>query len=114
MTAPLDALVDALADAVAARVVERIGTRSADASRYYTATDSPLGKRRFLELARRGCFRVFRVDDRGKLLALRAEVEAWIESQARANDARPVADSEGDEFERALANGKLRRIGGAK
>lgn len=73
----LETLVDQLAELVAERVAVKVAARTRAAGRYYTSSDNPLGRRPFLEAARRGDFPSFA---RGKkVLALRADVDAWIE-----------------------------------
>lgn len=80
----LDQVLDALADRIADRVADRISAQLPDrtaAVDYYDQRTSPLGRRRFLEEARRGSFASTR---RGKqVLALRSEVDGWLAASMR-------------------------------
>ena len=88
----LDALVDLIADRVADCVVERLN--AAQTQEYYDQRSSPLGRRRFLEAARRGTFPTTK---RGKLvLARREEVDRWINAGAR-TPVPPSTDANSDE-----------------
>lgn len=91
----IDAVLDVLADLLADKLTERIASRQNATSRYYDTANNPLGKRRFLEAARRGEFPSFK---RGKrVLALRTDVEAWIAAGARntpVNDAAKLSDEQ--------------------
>ena len=76
----VDAVLDLFVDMVADRVVARLG--ATPANDYYDQRTSPLGRRRFLEAARRGAFPATK---RGKLvLARRTDVDAWIAAGHRA------------------------------
>lgn len=87
--------------ALAVEIVKLMDQTQTDVPRYYTANDNPLGKRRFLECARGNFFPTFSVDGRGKLLARREDVHAWIESQVKPSTMDRV-DDVGDEIDRAL------------
>jgi hypothetical protein len=50
----------------------------AEQTKYYTQDTAPCGSNPFLKAAKRGAFRTFRPGK--KLLALRSEVDSWIES----------------------------------
>jgi hypothetical protein len=97
----LDHLLDELAERVAERVYNRVSASDASSTAgagWYDQQSSPLGKRRFLEAARRGAFPATR---KGKLvLALRADVDAWITESTRAapaaNDERGAGRAEED------------------
>jgi hypothetical protein len=70
-----------MADVLADRVATRIATLARVHDDYYTQHSNPLGKRQFLEAARRREFPSFPV---GRLvLARRSDVNAWIESHER-------------------------------
>ncbi|MRG98550.1 hypothetical protein [Polyangium spumosum] len=60
-----------------------------DEQPYYDAKGSPMGKTAFLRLARENAFPTYRAGK--KLLAKRADVDAWIQSQkiARPRTPRP-------------------------
>lgn len=86
--------------ALAVEIVKLMEQTQTEVPRYYTANDNPLGKRRFLECAREKFFPTFSVDGRGKLLARREDVHAWIESQWKSTSASEI--DEVDEVDRAL------------
>ncbi|MEI8255949.1 MAG: hypothetical protein WCJ30_09785 [Deltaproteobacteria bacterium] len=70
-------VVDVFAERVAARVLSLVHVHDD----YYSQHVNPLGKRPYLEAARRGDFASFSV---GKLvLARRIDVNAWIETHRR-------------------------------
>lgn len=76
----VNAVLDLFVDMVADRVAARLG--AAPANDYYDQRSNPLGKRRFLDAARRGAFPSTK---RGKLvLARRTDVDAWIAAGHRA------------------------------
>jgi hypothetical protein len=83
------AVFDALADLIVDRLADRIAGRVAlDAAAFYTQHTAPVGKRAFLEAARRG---EFPSSKRGRtVLAKRSDVEAWIERGRRA----PTTDND--------------------
>jgi len=83
----------------AAEVAKYLLPIQANESLYYSSTNNPLGRRRFLECARNGDFPTFSVDKRGKLLALRSDVDGWIQSQRREVN----TGDEGDDIDRALS-----------
>ncbi len=89
----LNAVLDQLADMVAERVAARLcAPTTAD---YYDQHKNPLGKRRFLESARRGDFPSTK---QGKLvLARRADVDRWLDSRER-----PRAESRTEGSEEGL------------
>lgn len=95
-----DASIAALADAVAARV------QRPAADDYVDARGSGLGVRTFRRVAREGGFPVFQVGK--KWVARRRDVGAWIESQRV--DFDRAAPAAADPFDRALADGRLRRV----
>lgn len=99
-----DALLGALAELLAPKVAELLAARAPETPAYYSQANSPLGKRQYLEAARAGCFLSSK---RGKLvLALRADVDAWIAAGARApreekpandhDETKPEADDEAE------------------
>lgn len=71
--ADLSSLFDELLTRVAKEVAERI---TSDTAGFYSAEDNPLGRRAFLDAARRGCFPAHKVGKR--VFASRVEVDAWI------------------------------------
>lgn len=76
----VEAALDLFVDMVADRVAERL--HAIPTNEYYDQRSNPLGRRRFLEAARRGAFPSTK---RGKLvLARRADVDAWIAAGHRA------------------------------
>lgn len=81
-------------DALFTRFVEEVAARVADHLRdnegaYYTQKDNPLGRRPFLEAARRGDFVSMK---RGKLVCARREdVDRWIADGQRPVTARSAA-----------------------
>lgn len=81
-------------DALFTRFVEEVAARVADHLRdneggYYTQKDNPIGKRPFLEAARRGDFASTK---RGKVVCARREdVDHWIAEGRRPARAAPVA-----------------------
>jgi hypothetical protein len=94
----LGALLALVADAVA----ERLGEARQDGGedgRYYSADDSPLPRRAFLRLARKGAFPSFRVGK--KVLALRADVHAWIEAHPQKPPPPSDEPSDAELFEAA-------------
>lgn len=85
-----DAVLDLIVEMVAERVVARLG--STPTNEYYDQRTSPLGRRRFLEAARRGAFPSTK---QGKLvLARRADVDRWIATARRAPVEVPESDDE--------------------
>jgi hypothetical protein len=107
----LGALVALLADAVAERLARHDGD---DDGRYYGADDSPLPRRAFLRLARKGAFPSFRVGK--KVLALRADVHAWIEAHPQKPPPPPDDPSDAELFEaaRVVLRAPLPDPGGAQ
>jgi hypothetical protein len=100
-----DAVLDVLADLLADKLTERIASRQAAASPYYDTEHNPLGKRRFLEAARRGDFPSFK---RGRrVLALRTDVDAWIAKGARS---KPANNNETLSDEQLLATAGVRLL----
>jgi len=92
----------ALAIEIANQIAPHLASQVVDQQRFYNPVNSPLGKHLFMDCARRGCFKTFRVARRNGLLALREEVDAWIMSQpAQFAPAREQTDE--DEVDRALA-----------
>lgn len=87
-------VLDLLVDMVADRVAARLG--ATPANDYYDQHGSPIGKRRFLEAARRGAFASMK---RGKLvLARRVDVDAWIRAGQRApRSVSPTTETDSDE-----------------
>jgi len=106
MTDKLEISIDI--KALAAEVAKHIDGERVNTPRYYTAIDSPLGKRLFIKCAKEGCFPSFKVDGRGKLLALREDVEAWIERQDRPPAGEPEADEVGRALGKVISAGKVR------
>lgn len=62
-------------------------SQDADGAGYYDAKSSPMGPTGFLRLAREGAFPTFRMGR--KLVAKRADVHAFIESQERRKASTP-------------------------
>jgi hypothetical protein len=90
----VDAVLDLLADLVAERVIARLGEVPQGGHEYYDQRLNPLGKRRFLEAARRGAFPSTK---QGKLvLARRTDVDAWIASGKRDARVSTASTAEGD------------------
>lgn len=84
-------------------------------SRYYASDTpgNPLGRRAFLDHAKRGSFPSFRPGK--KVLALKSDVHAWIESQryvppAPVSRTAPV-DEDAEAERQALGPRRLRRVG---
>lgn len=98
-----DALVCLLAKVLAPLLQERLQPSTIVASDYYHQGDSPLGKRRHLELVRRGVLTGRKVGRR--VFVLRADVRAHIESCARR---RPAIEPEPDD---PLGEWGLKRLG---
>lgn len=73
----LEAVLDALVERVAARLV----ATPPHTPRYYDAKNNPLGRRAFLDAARRGAFPSFKIGK--KVLAEASAVEAWIAAHRR-------------------------------
>jgi hypothetical protein len=65
--------------------------QQADAGGYYDARSSPTGAKTFLRAARSGDFASFRVGRR--VLARKADVDAWIQSRKRAPRIREQSDA---------------------
>ncbi len=96
-----DAVLDLLVDMVAERVVARLAVSTTND--FYDQRTSPLGRRRFLEAARRG---EFPSTKRGKLvLARRADVDAWIAMGRRAPPEVPEASDELSDEDLLVASG---------
>jgi hypothetical protein len=90
----VDDVLDLLADLVAERVIARLGEVPQGGHEYYDQRLNPLGRRRFLEAARRGAFPSTK---QGKLvLARRADVDAWIASSKRDTQVSTASTAEGD------------------
>jgi hypothetical protein len=100
------ALLGPLADLLAERVAARVQRPQADA--YVDARSSGLGVRTFRRAAREGAFPVFAVGR--KWVARGRDVEAWIESR-RVDFDRAAGSPEADAFDRAIASGRLHRVG---
>lgn len=116
MGATLDtnAVLGALAELLAPKVAELLAARAPEAPAYYSQANSPLGKRRYLEAARAGCFVSSK---RGKLvLALRADVDAWIAAGARVPkpETPPANDDPTDDEAAALLAGQGIVVGPAR
>jgi len=98
-----DALVCLLAKVLAPLLQERLHPCTVVASDYYHQGDSPLGKRRHLELVRRGVLTGHKV---GRcVFVLRDEVRAYIDGCARR---RPPVESKIDDL---LSEWGLKRVG---
>lgn len=97
----LDAVLEQAIELVAERVVARLGvTPTHD---YYDQHSSPVGRRRFLEAARRGAFPSTK---RGKLvLARRADVDTWITAGRRAPPQVHADEAELSDEDLLAANG---------
>lgn len=83
------ALIDAVDDAP---VVVATGQSTS----FYTSTTNPLGKRKFLQLARQGAFPSHRVGR--KVLAQRDAVDAWIAAQPHNNKKKSRSTKDIDEL----------------
>lgn len=100
---PVEAALALLADYVADRVLARLVERPRVAHDYYDQRSNPLGKRRFLEAARRGAFPSTRC---GRLvLARREDVDRWLASRTRAKPMTATRDD--DDLEKLLADAGL-------
>ena len=99
----LDHVIEALADKIADRVADRVAVRLAagdGAGGWYDQHRSPIGKRRFLDAARRGEFESVK---RGKLVLARREVvDAWLAAQVRDCEAENDHESGGDDVDALL------------
>jgi hypothetical protein len=80
----------------------------AEGPAWVDARSSGIGVRVFRREAKAGSFPVYQVGKRW--VAKRADVDRWIESR-RIDVTR---EGEGDEFDRALARGRLRSVGGGR
>jgi hypothetical protein len=100
----LDETLRAMVREEVARVLAERDTKPENV--FYSQHDSPLGKRRFLDAARRGAFPSSK---RGKLiLAMRTDVDAWIRAGERMPKSEPPKPPEKpkSKVERILAEMK--------
>ncbi|MDB4931663.1 MAG: hypothetical protein JWM10_4147 [Myxococcaceae bacterium] len=87
-----DVVFELLVEKIAERVAERLGATPEPG--YYTQHENPLGRRRFLEAARRGAFPSAK---QGKLvLARREDVDRWLRSRERPSAESRTAGVEED------------------
>lgn len=97
--------LEAVLDALAERVATRLGAASPPQPRYYDAKNNPLGRRAFLDAARRGAFPSFKIGK--KVLAEASAVEAWIAAHQRVIETHPEP-APMDETDVLLARAGLR------
>lgn len=98
----LDALVARVVSEAVREASARAVAEATTAAVYYDQDTAPVARSRYLRAARANAFPNSRVGNR--VLAKRADVDAWIASKARS--ARPKPTTQGDDLDALLdANG---------